>query len=170
MQIHYRHTFRDIMTWNFYYLFHSPILYGVFIVILGIGIKPNINAISRYTDLSQFSKIIFFIVLELVPVILSIIIMVVMMLLFMIGKGNKNVYADHTLTLSDEHIESESEVGKAELSWKAIQKIVRTKAYIYMFVSPHNAVSVPRRVFASNAEWDQFWAICQANTPQKKKK
>ncbi len=163
MKVSFRTKYRDLIAFNFHHVFRSLIFYGLLVFIIVIGIKPNWQAVSHVSaDKSLPFKLVLFVVLELVPVVFAYLFVGLGLLLSNIGKMNKTILTDCTITLSDDIIILESVYSRSEVQWTAIQKLVQTRSHIFLYVQQHGAITIPKRAFDSEDACDQFWAACQA--------
>jgi hypothetical protein len=163
MKVSFRYKYLDLIAFNFYHLFRSIIFYGFLVFIILIGIIPNWQAANHAAaDKSMIYRIVLFVILELVPVVISYIVLALVLLLANIGKMNKTVLTDSSIILNEDILVTESAYSHSEIQWTAIQKLVRTRTYIFLYIMQHGALVIPRRAFESDAAFDQFWSFCQA--------
>ncbi|MDO1585415.1 YcxB family protein [Rhizobium oryzicola] len=59
-----------------------------------------------------------------------------------------------TLTMSEEGIESQSEVAKVNFPWRAVKRIVHEGNYLIMAISKREAIIFPRRGFNTDSEFE----------------
>lgn len=163
MKVSFRNKYRDLIAFNFRHTFHSLLFLGSFVFIIVIGIKPNWQSVNHIAaDESLSFRLVFFVILELVPVVFVYLITALVLLLSNIGKMNKTVLTDCTITLGDDVIITESAYSYSEVQWTAIQKLVRTRSHIFLYVIQHGALVIPKRAFDSDEACDRFWSACQA--------
>ncbi|HXQ37465.1 MAG TPA: YcxB family protein [Anaerolineales bacterium] len=74
-----------------------------------------------------------------------------------------------TLTLTDNLLICESEYVKSELKWKAVQRIVPAKNYVFLYLSELGAMLVPKRAFDSKDQWENFIQYCTVKTQENSK-
>ena len=107
-------------------------------------------------------QIVFFIILILIPVLLLVILISLLLVLANIGKMNKTVLTDCAITLGDDMILTESAYARSEVQWAAIQKLVKTRSHLFLFVRKLDDLVIPKRAFNSDEECNRFWDMCQA--------
>ena len=164
MKISYRNTFLDIIRFSIFQSLRSPIVLGAFGFLLLVMTQITWEGVAESSVDSLFIKILFFTIAEALWVFLMALFALLIILLSNISKMNKTVLADKVITLGSDGITSESQYGHSELKWNAMQKAVRTRSYIFIYLMQHGAIVIPRRAFNSNDESEQFWLICQAKS------
>jgi hypothetical protein len=168
MKVSFRIKYSDLIAFNFHYFFRSPIFLGLLVFILVIGIKPNWQAVNNVAaERSLTYRLIFFVILELLPVVFAYLLVALALLLGNISKMNKTVLTDNTITLSENVIITESAYARSEIQWTAAQKLVRTRSHIFIYITQHSAFIIPKRAFDSDDACDQFWNACQARLKAK---
>lgn len=161
MKISFRNTFRDLVNFNLYVMFHSPVVFIFTGICVAFLTKPNWDAAMKAGDDHSLAfRVILFTILELIPVAFMGIVTVIAMILGNISKMNKTVLTDVTHTFGEDAIHSESQYSKSEIMWTAVQKITRTKSYIYLFVMQSSAIVIPKRAFATQEAWEDLWKFC----------
>jgi hypothetical protein len=66
-----------------------------------------------------------------------------------------------TFTIEDDFWRAESERGISKLRWSAVPRLEREPGMFFVFNGPRTAFIVPRRVFASDAEFEAFVAAVE---------
>lgn len=75
----------------------------------------------------------------------------------MVSEGsNRNLFCRHRVTLSTEGISDSGEFGQAATAWRAVERVARTDTHAFVYTSALVAIIIPRRAFASPAEFDAF--------------
>jgi hypothetical protein len=164
VKISYRNKFLDILRFSIFHYSRSPIVLGAFGFLLLVLTQITWEGVAESSVDSIFIKILFFTFVEALWVFLIAFFALLIIILSNISKMNKTVLADTVLTLGSDGITSESQYGRSELKWNAIQKAVRTRSYIFIYLMQHGAIVIPRRAFSTNDEREQFWLICQAKS------
>lgn len=72
----------------------------------------------------------------------------------------RGLLGPHQISVLDDGIKVESPQGESLLYWSAITRLVATSKRLFLFVSPVNALIVPRRAFANQDDFDD--SIVQA--------
>jgi hypothetical protein len=164
MKISYRNNFLDLIRFNISHVSRTPILLGIFGFLFLVLTQISWEAVAKISVDSILFKILFFFMLEALWVILIAFFALLIIILSNLSKMNKTVLTDTILTLGSDGITSESQFGRSELKWNAIQKVVRNRSYIFMYVVQHGAIVIPRRAFGTSDQWEQFWLMCQAKS------
>lgn len=107
-----------------------------------------------------------FILVELLLIAFILGFLALITILPMIFPRDKQMYCERTLSTGGEAFFTESEYSRSETKWSVVRKLVRTRSYIFMFLSQHNAVIVPRSAFEEETEWNTFYELCQENKSQ----
>jgi hypothetical protein len=171
MKVSYRTKYRDLLAFNFYVYFRSPVFLGLLVIFLIVGIYPNWRAvIHSASDESLLYQIVLFAFLQAIPLVISSIFLALCLLLATIGKKTKPAFTDETITigndviitLGDDVIISESACSRSEVQWTAIQKLVQTRSHIFLFVTQRRSLVTPKRAFDSDETYEKFWPACQA--------
>jgi hypothetical protein len=159
MKVHYRNTFRDIMAFCFYHYPRSPFVVGSYLVFLVVLSVFFVMALPK--EASTGEKIVVFVVLELIAAALFAGSMAISIVLSMISSKNKTVLTDHTLILGEENFVEETVYNRTEQTWGSVQKLARTRRYIFIYVAQHMAHVIPRRAFATDGDWEAFYSCCR---------
>ena len=171
MKVSYRNKLLDIIIFNIVHLSRSPFMLGFLaIILIVIGWSNWQLAAESAAEYSQPVKIVVFAILQLLCIAVLGLLMLVTLILSHISKMNKTLLADTTLILDSDYITSETQYARAELKWDAVQKLVRTRSHVFMYLMQHGAIVIPRRAFNSDDSWEQFWLACQAGTTPTKNK
>ena len=100
-------------------------------------------------DKSLFFRLVLFVILELVPIDFAYLSIGLVSILANISKMNKIVLTDSTFTLGEDVFITESAYFRSEVQWTAIQKVVRTRSHIFVYLSQWRAIVIPKRAFDS---------------------
>jgi hypothetical protein len=164
MTITFRNKFGDRMAFAAYHLPRNPLMIlmlgGGFLLLTFGGVLP---AARQDVGHGIVVKTIVFIIAELFLAFVMISLLALLILLGMVSRKNKTFYAQKTVTISDDGLFGESEYGKSEIRWKMVQKLARTRNYIFIYLSAEGAWVIPRRAFGNAAERDAFYDICTRN-------
>ena len=78
--------------------------------------------------------------------------------------GGKNVYRmlegfdkNYELIIEEDIIKRISSSGESLFNWKNVKDIYNTKRNILIFVSDRQAIIIPKRIFESEQELNEFW-------------
>jgi hypothetical protein len=76
-------------------------------------------------------------------------------------QANKHRYGDgvlgqHTIILEEDSFVEITDVNESRHKWKSIFRLEDTKDYIFLFISPQNYLSIPKKYFASEADAENF--------------
>jgi hypothetical protein len=113
---------------------------------------------------SMIVRVIAFIFVELLLALAIIAFWAVITVLTTISRMNKPMFCEKTITLGDDGYVAESQYGKSEIRWAMVQKLARTRWYIFIYLNQDNAVVIPRRAFENSAQWDAFYGFCKQRT------
>src|SRR5262245_43297082 len=125
-----------------------------------VGLVP----IQRSIRFGPNDQRLLFAVLEIIALSCLTAVFVLSVVLSMVSRKNKTLFAEHTITLGEDSFTEETPYKKTEQKWAIVQKLARTKSYIFIYVAQHEAHIVPRRAFRDDAEWDAFYEYCRQRT------
>jgi hypothetical protein len=69
---------------------------------------------------------------------------------------NVGVIGRQRLTITPETVEQRSAYREVRMRWEAVEKIVRSEHYAYIYVSAYTAHILPRRAFLTDGEFLKF--------------
>ena len=69
---------------------------------------------------------------------------------------DNRVTGKHKLSLTPDAVTDKTGSGKTKTKWRDVRKLVATNQYLYIYISDTLAHIVPRRAFASEAEFREF--------------
>lgn len=78
------------------------------------------------------------------------------------SKKNKTLTTEHTITLKEEGFREETPFNTTEHTWAAVQRLRRSRNYIFLYVAAHLAHVIPKRAFGTEEEWNAFYAFCRS--------
>ena len=154
MKTTYRNTFTDLLAFQWDHTSRSvrfQIIILFFVVFTSLTI---LRAIPHETSL--LVKIITLVIMEAGFLVIFLLVLGLLTSLAMISKMNRTFLTDHTISIAADGLTEETIFNRSEYKWAGIQKILRTKRHLYVYVSQHGAHVIPRRAFASPADWDDF--------------
>jgi hypothetical protein len=70
--------------------------------------------------------------------------------------SNRDLFGWHRVSVRDEGITEEGQHSRSTFSWDAVEKVAMTDDHVYVYVSAMAAIIIPRRAFASEAEWREL--------------
>ena len=166
MTLAYRNTFCDRLAFAAYHMPRNPLMLlmtvGFFLFITFTTLVPAVRDLP--VDKPAIVRVVAFLFVELLLALFIIMFWAVITLLTMISHKNKPLFCDKTITLGEETFIGESQYGKSEIRWAMVQKLARTRRYIFIYLGQENAVVLPRRAFESSTQWDTFYDICKQRT------
>lgn len=75
----------------------------------------------------------------------------------MVNEGrNRGLFCRHRTTISPERVTRVGEFGQTSVVWSAVEKVVLTDDYAYIYISAVSAIIIPRRAFADSSEFGKF--------------
>jgi len=110
------------------------------------------------------TKVITFAVMELIAFSFLAAVVALSVVLSMVSRKNKTIITAHTIIRGEEGFTEETPYSKTEQKWTIVQKLARTKSYIFIYVAQYASHVVPRRAFRDDAEWNAFYEYCRERT------
>jgi hypothetical protein len=165
MQIRYTNTFRDILAFCLYHYARSPIVLASYAfggALLSLTIVQAVQSLPGNTPL--YVKAFAFLFVEFLALTLVGALYAALLVLSMVSRRNKTVLTDHRFALAPESFVDETAYSKTEFKWSAVQKLARTRRYIFVYVAQHAAHVIPKRAFQDDAEWNAFYQFCRERT------
>lgn len=77
--------------------------------------------------------------------------------------NNENLFNQRSLELTSDGITEKSSIGKSHIHWAKINHLEETADYFYIYISSVSAHIVPKRVFGSLREQENFAQIIIEN-------
>lgn len=75
----------------------------------------------------------------------------------MIGEGrNRTLLGKQRVTLSPEGITKSSDVDQTTVAWSGVERVMKDKDYLFVYISALTAIIIPRRAFADAVGFDEF--------------
>ncbi len=152
----------DIFSASLQQLFHQPFLIAFFAILLTLTSYTNWQAISPERTL--LVRLVSVIILELIPFMFVTAVIGLFIFLNTFSKKNKTLLTEQTITLDESFLACQSEYARSEVKWKAVQRIVRTRSYLFLYLSQMGAMLIPKRAFNSKEQWDSFFEFCVAKS------
>lgn len=63
---------------------------------------------------------------------------------------------NHNLKIDSEGVSAKGQVSEGSIRWSGVLDIIETKEYFFIFVDTAMGFIIPKRVFSSPADADQF--------------
>jgi hypothetical protein len=166
MTITFRNTFRDRLAFAAHHLPRNPFVIVISFILFLLVTFGSIVPAVRETPAAQpvIVRAIAFVLIEVLLLVSIIAFWAVITVLTMISRRNKPLTCEKTITLAEDAFRTESEYGTSEARWTLIQKLVRTRGHIIMYVAQASAIVIPRRAFASSAQCNAFYDYCRQRT------
>ena len=76
-------------------------------------------------------------------------------------KKNRTMRTEHEITLKDESFVEKTQFNTTEHTWAAVQRLRRSKNYIFLYIAANLAHVIPKRAFAAEEEWNSFYEFCR---------
>jgi hypothetical protein len=162
MTIRYQNTFRDVMAFCFYHYPRSPVVIGSYGVGFALISLVLFQALPKDEDV--VTKIVLFVIIELIACTFLAGVFALSVVLSMVSRKNKTMLTEHTITLAEQSFTEETAYNKTEQKWSIVQKLARTRSYVFIYVAQYMAHVVPRRAFREDSEWDAFYEYCRQRT------
>ncbi len=166
MTLSYQNTFGDRLAFAAYHLPRNPLILvlsaGFFLFITFSSTVPALKeSLFRH---SVVASVLAFILVELLLATGMVAFWAVITVLTMISRRNKPLFCRKTISLGEEGFIGQSEYGRSEIRWAMVQKLTRTRRYIFIYLAQENAVVLPRRAFESVEKWNAFYEFCSQRT------
>jgi hypothetical protein len=116
------------------------------------------------SDVSFFAKLASFAIFEIIPIVAMLGLTALITYLSVISRKNKTLLSECSMILEDDKFISISENGRSEIQWKALQRVVVTWGYLFLYLSQAGAIIIPRRAFGSEQEWNGFVQFCRSKS------
>ena len=75
---------------------------------------------------------------------------------------NRYLFGRKRLAVNSEGLVETGEYSELRLKWEIVENVVRSDAHLYLFLSSIQAIIVPRRAFATDADFQGFYERLQA--------
>jgi YcxB-like protein len=72
---------------------------------------------------------------------------------------NRGMIGRHEIIIHDDEIVEENDSVSLAIKWKAVEKIIKTEKYIFVYISSVSAFLIPRRSFMDNIAYDEFYNL-----------
>ncbi|HMJ89502.1 MAG TPA: YcxB family protein [Candidatus Acidoferrum sp.] len=146
------------MAFCFYHYLRSPFIVGSCVVFMIMISMVFVQAIPSEASVTE--KVIILLVLEFCAAALF----AGSTVLSVSSRKNKTILTDHTLILSDQNFVEQTVFNRTEQTWESVQKLTRTRTHIFIYIAQYMAHVIPRRAFATEADWDAFFTYCKTRT------
>lgn len=159
MNINYEITGNDIWSFNRYVMFKIPKFRRSFItntlfiplLIFAVGLFAKFNIINLVFAVIVATLVYYFFAMALMK-----------RKIIKINSKKEGVLGQQSMEISFSGVKVTTGTSSSEMSWKKINSIAETKQYIYIFISDQNAYIIPKRVFTSESEEQQFLSNSKA--------
>src|ERR1043165_2690233 len=162
MTIRYRNTFRDVMAFCLYHYPRAPVTIGSYGILFAVLSFIIFQALPKEGNV--VTKILVFSAMEIIAFLALAVVLALSVVLSMVSRRNRTFLTEHTIVLGEEIFTEETVYNKTEQKWTSVQKLARTKHYLFIYLAQHMAHVVPRRAFRDDAEWDAFYDYCRQRT------
>jgi hypothetical protein len=157
--LRYQNSLRELLRFRFYHQAHSPVAVG-FIALWVAAVSfvfyrtiPDVDGTAtRILTVFLADCIAFAALMALVALVY---------VLDLMSPRNKTVLTEHRLALDQDSLTHESQYGRSEMKWTIVQRLVRTKKCLFLYIIQNTAFLVPRRAFRDDAEWEAFYEYCK---------
>jgi hypothetical protein len=160
MTIRYTNSFSEVLTFQIYTYTRSPFLIGVVAVILALDASNIWESLSE-----EASDSVSPLAIAITEAIVSLLVMIfILAALAVFAARDKRSRAEHVITLTDSALIEETSFRRAEYPWHGLVRLKHIMGNLFLYTAPSEAVIIPRRAFASDAEWYAFQAFCVDRT------
>ncbi len=151
-----------MLAFGLYHYPRSPIILGTYAVV--VCFISWDAARSFPADMSGFAQAIVMLFVAATGSLIYTGVLAMVFVLGMLSRRNQTFLTEHAITVGAAFFVEETPYNRTEYNWLAVQKLARTKRYLFIYISQNAAHVIPRRAFASDADWQAFYAVCQQAT------
>lgn len=152
----------DIFRFYVHHYLHSWGFVALQIVLLAFLSHAFYRALPP--EASVTARIIVFAVFFLLGVLFLLILFFGSITATLLSKKNRTLTTEHTITLEEDGLREETAFTITKHTWAAVQRLRRSKTYIFIYIAANHAHVIPKRAFATEGEWDRFYAFCHEKT------
>ena len=150
MKIEFKNTFLDILRFNAAHQVRNIPLQVFYFSLFGLFFY------YEYSKEGSGNSIIKALVISLVFYILMWLFQFAFNIFYLYSKDNKTILTTHIVEIQDESFYEETAFNRSYFYWSGISKIKTISGFIAVYVTPHSAVIIPKRVFSSKRSRDEF--------------
>jgi hypothetical protein len=161
LSVRYRNTFWDLLSFCSYEYLHSTVAWvfnGFVFAIITLFFWPFFGLSRQIGDFVVLGIIEFVVFCFLAALAVSIV------FLNVLACWNENRLIERTTILRESSFVDETAQTENETSWDRIEKLARTKNYLFVFIPSRLTSIIPRRAFRNDVEWDAFYEFCRERT------
>jgi hypothetical protein len=81
-----------------------------------------------------------------------------------ISGRKRTILTEHRFAIAPESLVDETAFAKRDFKWPDVQKLARTRRYIFIYVAQPAAFVIPKRAFQDDDEWNAFYQFCRERT------
>jgi hypothetical protein len=162
MTIRYTNTFSEVLGFHFSAVMRSRVVWGAVAVTIGLDaqeiwsslseeesepVEPWVSVVAGTAGLAAMFAVIF-VSLALFAIV--------------VAWRDKRSLAEHAITLTDRSLITETPFSRTEWWWRGVVRLKRVGSNLFLYAAPSEveALIIPRRAFAGDAEWDAFQSFC----------
>jgi hypothetical protein len=153
MNINYEITGDDLWSFNKYVMFNIPKFRRSFIVnlisipfiLFGVGIFLRFSLINLIFSVVIATAVYYFFAMALMK-----------RKIIKLNRKKEGVLGNQSMEVSYTGVKVTTKESSSEISWKKIRNIVDAKQHIYFFLTDQFAYIIPKRVFTTGSDLDQF--------------
>lgn len=151
MEVSARITKLDLVKMQFALFFKTKAYFLYFVLIVFFLLITSLDSIEK-------SGIMMWILPNLVISVFVLFIMIVasVLMLLLTATSAKGFIGNQTFKITDSGFSEVTEGTETISSWNAIEKIYKTKQYIFVRISAYRFHIIPKRAFQSDEEFEQF--------------
>ena len=76
---------------------------------------------------------------------------------YLFSRKNKAVITTHVIEIKDDHFYEETPFNRSYFYWNGIYKVKKIWGFIVVYMTPHAALIIPRKVFHDGSERQNFY-------------
>ena len=169
MEIQTNLTNQDLLDFNLYHLSHSPTAKRQRL----IGLLPGFVLTGLWVGLSVMSDEPLRTFKALVPLFMPGPVYIVSLLAIWrwsiarqiqkhLEEGeNRGVLGPHKIIISSDGVADIGELSQSTTQWKAVERVISTEHYAYIYVNALAAMVVPKRFFPNDAAFEEFVKLAE---------
>jgi hypothetical protein len=152
MRFEYENKFRDIIEFQAIHQFCSPVLQGAFLIFTAFIFLTRVNHAPITHAIAE--AITWYLVMWLIQFLFNIV--------YFASRNNHSVLTKHTIEVTDTALIEETKYNKSYFYWNGIVKVISRLGHVAIYVTPHMAHIIPRRIFSSPIQRKEAIALMRS--------
>jgi hypothetical protein len=156
--------FLSLLAMQFHHLFLNIIYILCFVMMSFI----SVDVASNLDDHNFLIKVIVFLIFELIPVAVVFGLPVIITIFSAFSGKNRPLLENRNMIFNEDFFVCTTENSTSEVKWQALQRVVVTGSFLFLYLSQAGAIIIPKRVFATGHEWSDFIELCRSKLKKNK--